>query len=262
LDARPVSIPTGLHVCLINLDRSPERLAEFRANNVHLSEDFTRLSAVDGQKLDLGVLQGAGLVTSDILKTYSTNELACAMSHIALWKRGLASGEIITIAEDDAIFHQEFQRHAVEVIAKLPTDWDIILWGWNFDLFLSLEMLPGLSPCLAQFEEIKSSEGARQFQSQRLQPYPLKLRWAFGMPCYSVSPNGARKMMAKSLPLRPLVHAFPEALRAKPHMPYFRTVGIDVTLSGIYPELNAFICFPPIVITRNDQSQSTKVPIK
>jgi hypothetical protein len=80
------------------------------------------------------------------------------------------------------------------------------------------------------------------------------------MPCYSVSPNGARKMMAKSLPLRPLVHPFPEALRAKPHMPYFRTVGIDVTLSGIYPELNAFICFPPIVITRNDQSQSTKVP--
>ena len=122
MGARPVSVPTSLHVCLINLDRSPERLAEFRKINAHLSEDFTRLSAVDGKTLDLGVLQSAGLITSDILTTYSTNELACAMSHIALWKRGLASGEIITIAEDDAIFHQEFQRHATEAIARLSAN--------------------------------------------------------------------------------------------------------------------------------------------
>jgi hypothetical protein len=37
-----VSVPSGLHVCLINLDRSPERLAEFMQINGHLS-DFTRL---------------------------------------------------------------------------------------------------------------------------------------------------------------------------------------------------------------------------
>ena len=122
MGARPVSVPTSLHVCLINLDRSPERLVEFRKINAHMSEDFTRLSAVDGKTLDLGVLQSAGLITSDILTTYSTNELACAMSHIALWKRGLASGEIITIAEDDAIFHQEFQRHATEAIARLSAN--------------------------------------------------------------------------------------------------------------------------------------------
>ena len=73
-----MSAPTGLHVCLINLDRSPERLAEFTQMNAHLSEDFTRFSAVDGQTLDLGVLQGAGLVTSDILTTYSVGALGCA----------------------------------------------------------------------------------------------------------------------------------------------------------------------------------------
>ncbi len=241
----------------MNLDRSPGRLAEFREINPHLS-DVTRFSAVDGQTLKLDPLVAAGLVTSDILATYSINELGCAMSHIALWKRGLASGEMITIAEDDAVFHKEFLRHAGDVIAKLPADWDMILWGWNFDLFLVMEMLPGLSPCLAQFEEIKSIEGARQFQSQDLRPYPVKLRWAFGLPCYSVSPNGARKIMAKCLPLRPLVLPSPEGLRAKLHAPYFRTVGIDGTLNVIYPELNAFICFPPTVITRNDPSQSTK----
>jgi GR25 family glycosyltransferase involved in LPS biosynthesis len=257
LDARPVSVPTGLHVCLINLDRSPDRLAEFREINAHLSEDFTRFSAVDGQTLDLAVLQGAGLITSDILTTYSAGALGCAMSHIALWKRGLAGGEVLTVAEDDAVFHTRFREHAAEVMAKLPADWDIVLWGWNFDLFASIEMVPGVSPCLAQFEQIKTVAAVRQFQGQALQPHPLRLRWAFGTACYSVSPNGMRQIMDKCLPLRPLVIPFPEGLRAAPHMPYFRAVGIDVTLNAVYRDLNAFMCFPPLVVTRNDRSQST-----
>jgi hypothetical protein len=40
-------------------------------------------------------------------------------------------------------------------------------------------------------------------------------------------------------------------------MPYFRTVGIDMTLNAVYRDLNAFMCFPPLVVTRNDHSQST-----
>jgi GR25 family glycosyltransferase involved in LPS biosynthesis len=240
----------------MNLDRSPDRLAEFTRINSHLGE-FTRFSAVDGRTVDLERLVGAGLVASDILTTYSVGALGCAMSHVALWKRCLASSEMITIAEDDAIFYTQFASQAARVLADLPADWDIILWGWNFDMFLSIEMLPGLSPCLAQFDEVKSMEGVAPFQTQELRPNPLRLRRAFGTPCYSVSPNGARNLMTKCLPLRPLTFTFPEALRAVPRMQYFRAVGIDVTMSAIYPELNAFICFPPLVITRNDRSQST-----
>jgi len=66
-----------------------------------------------------------------------------------------------------------------------------------------------------------------------------------------------RRIMDKCLPLRSQVIPFPEGLRAKPHMPYFRTVGIDVTLNAVYRDLNAFMCFPPLVVTRNDHSQST-----
>jgi GR25 family glycosyltransferase involved in LPS biosynthesis len=254
-----VSVPTGLHVCLINLDRSPERLAEFKQLNTHLV-DCTRFSAVDGQTLDVTALQGAGLVNPDITATYSIGALGCAMSHIALWKRGLASGDLLTVAEDDAVFHHQFQRHAVDVMGKLPADWDIVLWGWNFDLFASIEMLPGVSPCLAQFEQIKSVAGLRQFQAEVLRPHPLRLRWAFGTVCYSMSPNGLRRIVEKCLPLRSLVIPFPEGLRAKPHMPYFRTVGIDVTLNSVYRDLNAFMCYPPLVVTRNDLSQSTIGP--
>jgi hypothetical protein len=66
-----------------------------------------------------------------------------------------------------------------------------------------------------------------------------------------------RQIMGKCLPLRPLVIPFPEGLRAVPHMPYFRTVGIDVTLNAVNRDVNAFVSFPPLVIMRNDHSQST-----
>jgi glycosyl transferase, family 25 len=245
-----------LQVNLINLDRSTDRLAEFAALNAHLGE-VLRFSAIDGHALDLSALVGAGLVTPDILDTYSLGALGCAMSHIALWKRAVAHGQPQTIAEDDAIFHGAFQRLAAGVVAGLRPDWDIILWGWNFDLFVSIEMFPGVSPCLAQFEGITSEADVRAFQQQELEPHPLKVRWAFGTPCYSISPNGARAIMSKCLPLRPLILSFPECLRAAPHSPYFKTVGIDVTLNAVYRELRAFICFPPLVVTRNEISKST-----
>jgi glycosyl transferase, family 25 len=195
-----VSVPTGLHLCLINLDRSPERLAEFSEINAHLGEGFTRFSAVDGGTLDVAVLQGAGLVASDILTTYSVGALGCAMSHIALWRRGLAGGEVLTVAEDDAVFHARFREHAADVLAKLPGDWDIILWGWNFDLFASIEMVPGVSPCLAQFEQVSTVPALRQFQAQAVQPHPLRLRWAFGTPCYSVSPHACGRSWINACP--------------------------------------------------------------
>ncbi len=245
-----------LQVNLINLDRSADRLAEFAAHNAHLGQ-VVRFSAVDGRTLDLAALARAGLVAPDILDTYSLGAVGCAMSHIALWKRAVAHGQALTIAEDDAIFHGQFRRHAAAVMANLPPAWDIILWGWNFDLFVSIEMFPGVSPCLAQFEQITSEAGVQAFQQQELVPHPLKVRWAFGTPCYSISPDGARAVMGKCLPLRPLVLSFPEGLRAAPHLPYFKAVGIDVTLNAVYRELRAFICFPPLVVTRNDISRST-----
>ena len=105
------------------------------------------------------------------------------MSHIALWKRAVAHGQALTIAEDDAIFHGQFRRHAAAVMANLPPAWDIILWGWNFDLFVSIVMFPGVCSRLAQFEQITSEAGVQAFQQQEVCAAPAQARWAFGTPC-------------------------------------------------------------------------------
>jgi hypothetical protein len=54
-----------VHVHVINLDRSPERLAEFRSVNRHLA-GLSRAVAFDGSKLDLAELERQGLIRADI----------------------------------------------------------------------------------------------------------------------------------------------------------------------------------------------------
>jgi glycosyl transferase family 25 len=245
-----------LRVHFINLDRSPDRLAEFKAVNGHLS-DIERFAAVDGKTVDMRLLASRGLVEGDILSMYPIGAVGAALSALALWNFAIESGRNLTIADDDVVFHSRFEDHAGEVINSLPPDWDLILWGWNFDLFMSFEMLPGVSYCVAQFDEKRMQANTKLFQAQPVAPRAFKLLWAFGMPCYTISPKGAHAFRARCFPLRPLVVRVPEGLRAHPHSEYFRTVGFDNTMNGVYRHLNSFVSFPPLVIVENLRAKST-----
>lgn len=235
-----------IHV--INLDRSPERWAEFQANNSHLN--LQRCSAIDGLTADISAWENAGVISRDILLTYQPNELACAMSHVSLWRHGYSTGDGITMAEDDAIFHSGFKKHANEVVARLPKDWDLIVWGWNFDMFVALDL--GASDCIARFEEIKTQENIAKFKSAEITPAPVRLKWCFGLPAYSVSPTGCRRLLDKALPLRPRMITAPKGSGAS----FFRTIGLDLSLDALYNDLQAYVCFPPLVVTKNIQGQT------
>jgi glycosyl transferase, family 25 len=156
-----------VHVHVINLDRSPERLAEFRSINRHLA-GLSRAVAFDGSKLDLAELERQRLISADIRHPdyYSVGGIGLAVSQIALWELAIKTGTVLTMAEDDAIFHSRFDACAPDVIATLPPDWDLIVWGFNLDLFMCFEILPGVSSCLGQFEQDRTRAGIDAFQRQ------------------------------------------------------------------------------------------------
>jgi len=245
-----------VRVHFINLDRSKDRLAEFTRTNSHLSE-LSRFSAVDGHSLDIPSLAQSGAVSTDILDNYTRGSVGDAMSNLALWDMAINTGQDVTICEDDAIVNRGFERGTEEVIRTLPPNWDLVLWGWNFDLFMIFEMLPGVSGCLAQFEQDRMRLAADAFQDLALTPRALKLIWAFGSPCYTVSPKGARALKNGLLPFRPMMLSCPEGIRAPPRMPYYRVLGHDGALNSIYRHLDAHVCIPPLVITKNDHAAST-----
>jgi len=228
----------------INLDRAADRLRAFAAANAHLRETV-RFPAVDGSRLNVPELIRRGIIDPRIAETYTASHIGTALSHLALWNEAIETGEALTICEDDALLHRDFESHAARLLSQLPAEWDLILWGWNFNAALDIDFLPGVSPCLVLCEQASLRAGAANFQRLPVSPQLFRVRQALGLPCYSVSPKGARALREFCLPLRPMQLRLPGNDR---HLP---NIGIDCMMAALYPDLQAFVSLPPLGVTKN-----------
>ena len=238
-----------MDIRVINLDRSTDRLLTFETLNTHPNLKFLRFPAIDGKDLARGPLIDRGIIAADL--SYSDGALGCALSHLGLWDLAIEQSQTLTVCEDDAIFNRGFEAAAESLIKGLPGDWHMILWGWNFDSVLLFDMIPGVSPCLGVFNQHRMRMGIDAYQSARLTPRPFRLVRAFGTVGYTVSPMGARAMKQHCLPLRNLEVFFPGLERVLPN------TGIDIMLNEAYPRINAYVSFPPLIITKNLHGVST-----
>jgi len=238
-----------LDIHVINLDRSKDRLLAFQTLNDHLKVNCLRFSALEGMNVARGPLVDRGIITADL--GYGDGALGNALSHLALWDLAIEKNQAFTVCEDDAIFNRGFGPAAESLIQALPRDWHVILWGWNFDSIVLFDMIPGVSPCLGMFDQDRMRMGIDAFQSARLMPQPFRLFNSFGIVCYSVSPMGAQAMKQHCLPLRNIDVYIPGLGRAVPNR------GLDTMLNDVYPRVNAYVSFPPLIITRNFHSDST-----
>ena len=190
--------------------------------------------------------------------TYTVGMLGCALSHLTLWERAIASEEVLTVCEDDAVFNHGFEQQAPAILASLPADWDFVLWGWNLDLVMVLDM--GIGPCLTLGDYENLPRFIAGFQTTRTASIPIRLRSAIGTPAYSISPKGARALRDFCLPIRPMMLSVllprPGEYTLKP-TPYGENRGIDMMMSNAYPNIRAFVSFPPLVVSLNERGTST-----
>ncbi len=236
-----------MDIVVINLDRSPRKLEEFTAANRGIVS-CERFAAIDGLNLSKDRLVADGIVTPAL--DYTAGALGCAMSHLALWRRTVASGKPLTICEDDAHFNKDFPRFAGEAVAKLANKFDFILWGWNFDSVLVFDLW-GISACAATFNADEMLASVDRFKAQTFNPTLYALQRAYGLVCYTISPKGAATLLERALPLRPMEVFFPGLRKNMPN------TGLDVVLSGLYQEINALVSFPPLVLTKHERRRST-----
>jgi tetratricopeptide (TPR) repeat protein len=238
-----------MDVHVINLDRNERRLSAFTATNRCL-KNIVRFHAIDGGASPRAQLLADGIFSTQ-MPAYSDGAVGCALSHLSLWRKAAAQSEALTIAEDDAIFNLHFEAEASALIRSLPPDWDIILWGWNFDSILLFDFLPGVSPCVAAFSEEEMRQQAAIFQELRVKPRAYRLRKAFGSLAYTVSPQGARKLLRHCVPIREMDFYCPGLDRI------VTNAGIDVMMNALYPEIDAFVSFPPLAVSKNEKTIST-----
>ncbi len=238
-----------MQVRFLNLDRSEDRLATFLNINRHLT-DLLRVAAVDGSAYSRQALRAAH-VLADEMPAYTDGAIGCALSHLGEWELASKGNTPLTLAEDDAVLHQQFEPLAESVLASLPADWDIIQWGWNFDSILAFDLLPGVSPCVGVFDQASLRANTVAFQKLSISPTTYRLQRSFGTLCQSVSPRGATKLLRHCLPLRPMDAFYPILNRLLPN------TGIDSMMNELYPRINAYVCLPPLAITCNEHAHST-----
>ena len=140
---------------------------------------------------------------------------------------------------------------AEKIIASLPPDWDIIQWGWNFDSILAFDLMPGISNSVAVFDQTKLRENTAAYMRLPMNPVPYRLQRSLGTVCQSISPTGAAKLLRHCLPIRSMEVFYPLLNRS------LQNTGIDNMMNDLYPQINAYVSLPPLVITRNEHSSST-----
>jgi GR25 family glycosyltransferase involved in LPS biosynthesis len=233
----PLDMSQQVH--LINLDRSPQRLLKFRRRNPHL-DNVLRFPAVDGALLDNYSLIREGVVTEGHF--YSPGSLGCSLSHMNLWKKAVSENRVVTVFEDDAVCSENFGKESTDLVSRLPEDWDIVLWGFDFwPKFAWLDF--GLAKAKLEFYGDRSLlEDYSRFQAAKLPRSPVRIAHVLGVQAYSISPKGARALLEYCLPIRKRFIPFPGTNVA------IKDEVIDCAMCGAYSSMQAFACFPPLVI--------------
>ena len=111
-------------IVLINLDRRPDRLAEFEEQAQRVGLTYERYSAFDAEgKTDQYGRPLRGIV-------------ACTQSHYRVIDKALNDGvERLFVFEDDANFVDNFNEEFEKTWAQMPNDWELFyggLWLHNF----------------------------------------------------------------------------------------------------------------------------------
>jgi len=207
------------------------------------------LRAVDGLELKLSTEQDRRIFGPGL--RYSQGAKGCALSHLNFWDSVIQSKLPATIAEDDAVFREDFAEKSSELIASLPAGRDNILWGWNFDSILSVNEMCGVSQAVMLFDQDKLRQSVRDFKKLERPAYPLRLDKCFGTPAYTISPEGATRFKTMCFPLENFELNFPLLDVA------IKNNGIDISMNRCYSKTNSFVSFPPLVITKNEHEIST-----
>jgi len=235
-------------VKVISLERSIERRNLFKNNNPYLDYEF--INGIDGKLLKNDDIYNLSNFINP-LPFPSMGAYGAALSHLSLWDRAIEEKAPITIAEDDAIFRYDFHLRSEEIILQLPVDWDIVLWGWNFDSILSLLSMMSFSPAVVLFNQDMIRNNIDKFKLEKTNSYPLRLDKCFGIPAYTISPKGAGLFKSLCFPLKNFELFFPVLNKNIPN------TGIDIAMNKVYSTTASFVSFPPLAITKNEHNIST-----
>jgi glycosyl transferase family 25 len=232
----------------ITVRRNQQRRDEFEAKHPHLV--FEWFDGIDGSSILRDNLIEKGVLASDC--TWSDRSIANALGHQALWHEAVATNQSLVVFEDDAIFARDFSQRLDTLFSAVPDDFDLIYLGFNWDRFVFLELFDSSAGIVKlTFSQEKLLTDFDSIQHIFFKPAPFRLRAAWGMCGYVISPAGARKLIEKTLPLNDrMVHP--------PGVPWrIKAFGMDSLLNEAFHQIESYVSIPPLIYVENNRKTST-----
>lgn len=104
----------AVEILVINLDRSPERMAFMARQLEDLDLDFIRLPATDGANIDDAEFER---LANTYMRPITRSELACLCSHARAWQHCADRDRPVLVLEDDAFLSARLP----DFLADFPT---------------------------------------------------------------------------------------------------------------------------------------------
>jgi glycosyl transferase, family 25 len=246
-----MSVEGKLRVYLINLDRSRDRLERFMADNAMPDLDIVRFAAVDGASIERTDLVSRNVIAGDLL--YSNNAVACSLSHLTIWRRIIADGQPAVVCEDDAILRKDFGKVHQRFTSTIAQS-DLVYWSSNFGLHMIYEV-PGLGDFTSVTDDkyLDTEEKVAAFQGSSPPTMLFKAKRVWGTACYTITPQGAEKLLKLVLPLRngKVDTVYRTGLWMQPRKCTFPVLGIDGDMGLIHiGKVAARVAVPPVAVPR------------
>ncbi|HVT55009.1 MAG TPA: glycosyltransferase family 25 protein [Xanthobacteraceae bacterium] len=233
---------------IINLQRQPEKFERFSKLNAGSGIAFERFEASDGSAMSEQETVAAKIMASGTKLTKGA--IGCGASHQRIWKEVAQASAPALVFEDDAVLRNDLTEAASALLAGME-NWDILVLGYNTDSILDLEIARGISSAVMFTPQYPTKESEAAFQKSKASVAALKLNHCFGTSGYAISPAGAKKLLKFCFPMDNRPIAIPALKRSIP------AFGLDCMLNGVYKNVEAFACFAPLVLPRNDRAAST-----
>ncbi|HEV2896408.1 MAG TPA: glycosyltransferase family 25 protein [Pseudaminobacter sp.] len=99
-------------ILVINLDRSPDRLAFIASQMQRLGLEFTRLKATDATMIGDDEFKRLG---GTYMRPLSRTELACLHSHSRAWRHCVDSNRPVLVLEDDVVLSEKLPSWLAEL---------------------------------------------------------------------------------------------------------------------------------------------------
>ena len=234
---------------VINLARTPQRMAAFLKRNGAAGVAFRRFEAIDGsaiseeEAIQLGVIKPR-------TKWETKGTIGVALSHRNLWDKAIADQRSLIILEDDAYVRHDLKTALMTAMSGTDA-WDIVMLGYNTDSLLEVNVVGDFDMSALFTVRYPTPAQLDRFALARNPAALFGLRHAFGICGYAISPHGAARLRELVFPMDNRMLEFPATQKR------FPAYSIDGMMNAFYREMRAYACVPPLVLAPNDKAGST-----